>query len=96
MTKIGKVDPGMPDFSLPPFQIEYHNHTLSFSEVCSELGSAIIVVPLVAILANVAIAKAFSKSSFNGNIIYSNIEAYSIMKFFNRFIYFKLQQLDYL
>lgn len=52
----------MPDFSLPPFQIEYHNRTLSFTEVCAELGSGIIVVPLVAVLANVAIAKAFSES----------------------------------
>lgn len=51
----------MPDFSLPPFEINYNNRTLSFKEVCSELGTGIIVVPLVAILANVAIAKAFSK-----------------------------------
>lgn len=59
----GKVEPGMPEVSLPPFQIEYHNRTLSFTEVCTELGSGIIVVPLVAVLANVAIAKAFSESS---------------------------------
>lgn len=57
----GRVEPGMPEASLPPFQIEYHNRTLSFSQVCAELGSGIIVVPLVAVLANVAIAKAFSK-----------------------------------
>lgn len=55
----------MPEISLPPFQINYHNSTLSFSQVCAELGSGIIVVPLVAILANVAIAKAFSKSFLN-------------------------------
>lgn len=59
--QIGKVEPGMPEVSLPPFQIDYHNRTLSFTEVCTELGSGIIVVPLVAVLANVAIAKAFSK-----------------------------------
>lgn len=54
----------MPEISLPPFQIFYHNSTLSFTQVCAELGSGIIVVPLVAVLANVAIAKAFSKLFF--------------------------------
>lgn len=58
---IGKVEPGMPEISLPPFEINYQNRTLSFREVCNELGAAIIVVPLVAMLANIAIAKAFSK-----------------------------------
>ncbi|XP_055299974.1 sodium-independent sulfate anion transporter-like isoform X3 [Sitodiplosis mosellana] len=56
----GKVEPGMPEISLPPFQVTYHNSTLSFTQVCAELGSGIIVVPLVAVLANVAIAKAFT------------------------------------
>lgn len=57
----GKVEPGMPQIGFPPFEIVHHNHTMSFGEICSELGSGIIVVPLVAVLANVAIAKAFSK-----------------------------------
>lgn len=56
----GKVEPGMPQISLPPFEIVHHNHTMTFAEVCAELGSGIIVVPLVAVLANVAIAKSFS------------------------------------
>lgn len=30
-------------------------------EICGELGSGILVVPIVAVLANVAIAKVFSK-----------------------------------
>lgn len=51
----------MPEITLPPFQIEYQNRTLSFKDVYTELGSGIIVVPLVGVLANVAIAKAFSK-----------------------------------
>lgn len=62
--KIGKVEPGMPEISLPPFQITHHNQTLSFTQVCAELGSGVIVVPLVGVLANVAIAKAFSKFFF--------------------------------
>lgn len=45
----GTVKPGMPEVSLPPFEINYNNRTLSFKEVCSELGTGIIVVPLVAV-----------------------------------------------
>lgn len=73
----------MPEASLPPFQIEYHNRTLSFSQVCAELGSGIIVVPLVAVLANVAIAKAFSKwisnVQFNSSVIQNRLNIYHSM-----------------
>lgn len=60
----GKVEPGMPEITWPPFEIPYHNQTLSFTDVCAELGTGIIVVPLVAVLANVAIAKSFSKYKY--------------------------------
>ncbi|KAJ6637083.1 Sodium-independent sulfate anion transporter [Pseudolycoriella hygida] len=59
-TLSGKVQPGIPSFSLPPFQFEYNNQTIGFVQICTELGSGIVVVPLVAVLANIAIAKAFS------------------------------------
>lgn len=55
----GKIEEGIPEFRLPPFTIETENRTLGFLEICGEIGSGIIVVPLVAVLANVAIAKAF-------------------------------------
>lgn len=57
----GEIKPGFPSITLPPFTIYYQNHTASFMEICGELGSGIIVVPIVAVLANVAIAKVFSK-----------------------------------
>lgn len=57
----GKVEPGVPSFELPPFSMEYRNTTMGFVEMCSELGSGIIVIPLVAVLANIAIAKSFCK-----------------------------------
>lgn len=57
----GKVVPGIPSFTLPPFSIQNGNSTYSFLEICSELKTGIIVVPLVAVLANIAIAKSFSK-----------------------------------
>ncbi|CAD6996232.1 unnamed protein product [Ceratitis capitata] len=50
-------------FSLPPFVLDYKNTTLVFTDIIHELGSGILVVPIVAILANVAIAKAFVKDN---------------------------------
>lgn len=73
----GKVESGIPKFSLPPFQFEYQNRTIGLIEICGELGSGIIMIPLIAVSANVAIAKAFSelfinyidKSSNEGNFV---------------------------
>ncbi|KAG4067313.1 hypothetical protein HA402_000304 [Bradysia odoriphaga] len=59
----GNVEPGIPSFSLPPFQFEHNNQTIGFIQICTDLGTGIAVVPLVAVLANVAIAKAFSTGS---------------------------------
>ncbi|RZF31960.1 hypothetical protein LSTR_LSTR012430 [Laodelphax striatellus] len=56
----GPVRPGLPPFQLPPFSTEYNNRTLSFVDMCSELGSSIVLVPVIAVLGNVAIAKAFA------------------------------------
>ncbi|XP_013099188.1 sodium-independent sulfate anion transporter isoform X2 [Stomoxys calcitrans] len=55
------VSSGLPKLQLPPFSFTYENRTYAFIDVCRELGSAIVVVPIVAVLANVAIAKAFVK-----------------------------------
>ncbi|XP_061393915.1 sodium-independent sulfate anion transporter [Musca vetustissima] len=58
-----KVSSGLPQFKLPPFSFESGNRTYGFLDICSELGSGLGVVPIVAVLANVAIAKAFVKDS---------------------------------
>lgn len=63
----GKVEPGIPKFTLPPFRFEYENRTIGLIEVCGELRSGILMIPLVAVSANVAIAKAFSKCTFDSN-----------------------------
>lgn len=64
----GKVEPGIPSFEVPPFSMEYRNSTMGFVEMCSELGSGIIVIPLVAVLANIAIAKSFCEWPYYQNI----------------------------
>ncbi|KAK9496656.1 hypothetical protein O3M35_013090 [Rhynocoris fuscipes] len=56
----GAVRPGVPVLQLPPFSTELGNRTVTFTEMLSDLGSSIILVPIIAVLGNVAIAKAFA------------------------------------
>lgn len=57
---IGHIPPGLPSFQPPPFSAQEGNVTYSFVEMASSLGSGIVVVPLVALLENIAICKAFA------------------------------------
>jgi solute carrier family 26 (sodium-independent sulfate anion transporter), member 11 len=66
---IGDIPQGLPPVMLPPFSIpEIRNETTgeiiqageSFSDMVSSLGSGLIVVPLIALLENIAICKAFA------------------------------------
>ncbi|EEB12741.1 High affinity sulfate transporter, putative [Pediculus humanus corporis] len=64
----GEIQPGFPQVSLPPFSTTVHNRTYNFIEMCSHLGKGIIIVPLVSLLNNVAIAKAFASDGiFDGS-----------------------------
>lgn len=56
-----KVDPGLPEFKLPAFSAEVNNSTVGFMGICSDIGSGLVLLPLVSVLANVAIAKSFSE-----------------------------------
>lgn len=56
----GTVRPGLPDFKFPPFQTQINNRTITFTEMVSDLGTSVILVPIIAVLGNVAIAKAFA------------------------------------
>nr|CAI5853112.1 unnamed protein product [Callosobruchus analis] len=55
----GPVPKGLPDFGLPPTETHIANRTVSYKEMIGTLGSGLVVVPVVAVLANVAIAKAY-------------------------------------
>ncbi|GLV44608.1 Epidermal stripes and patches [Carabus blaptoides fortunei] len=57
---IGEIPPGLPSVQFPPFGFSNANGTVSFWDMCSNLGSGIIVVPLIALLENIAICKAFA------------------------------------
>lgn len=67
---IGEIPPGMPDFQFPPFSIpDIRNETTgeiiqkgeTFSEMVSAMGSSLIVIPLIALLENIAVCKAFGE-----------------------------------
>lgn len=67
---IGKVPAGLPDFQVPPFSIpEIRNETSgeliqkgeSFTEIVSEMGSSLIVIPLIALLENISVCKSFGE-----------------------------------
>lgn len=65
---IGYIPPGMPDFQLPPFSIPEvvdENGTVvqqeeTFGEMVSNMGTGLVVIPLIALLENIAICKAFA------------------------------------
>lgn len=64
---IGYIPPGLPAFQPPPFSIPeiMVNGTVTqqgetFGEMVANMGSGLIVVPLIALLENIAICKAFS------------------------------------
>lgn len=58
---VGEIGSGLPVFGLPPFSTVIGNETYSFIDTVKQLGSEFIVLPLVAILESVAIAKAFAE-----------------------------------
>lgn len=59
---VGKIVPGLPSFGIPPFTIvdPANNATHSFTNILEEEASAVIVMPLLAIMEHITIAKAFA------------------------------------
>jgi solute carrier family 26 (sodium-independent sulfate anion transporter), member 11 len=55
----GEVKAGLPTLQLPPISANVGNQTYGLIDMLSTIGSGSIVVPLLAILENIAIAKAF-------------------------------------
>lgn len=71
---IGKIPAGMPEFKVPSFSIaEVRNETTgeiihegkSFNDLVSEMGSSLIVIPLIALLENMATCKSFGEFEFS-------------------------------
>ncbi|KAK4874464.1 hypothetical protein RN001_013824 [Aquatica leii] len=58
--RVSKVPAGLPSLQVPEFSTHIGNQTVTFVEMVQKLGTGIIVLPVVAILSNVAVAKAFT------------------------------------
>ncbi|XP_015428676.1 PREDICTED: sodium-independent sulfate anion transporter-like [Dufourea novaeangliae] len=59
----GKIVSGLPTMALPPFSSQVGNQTYTFVDMCYQYGTGLIVLPLVSVLANVSIAKAYASGS---------------------------------
>ncbi|XP_073945721.1 epidermal stripes and patches isoform X2 [Choristoneura fumiferana] len=58
---MGAIPSGVPRPSLPPFSyVRADNSTAGFVDMVAELGSGIVVIPLIVLLEDIAICKAFS------------------------------------
>ncbi|XP_044759531.1 sodium-independent sulfate anion transporter isoform X2 [Coccinella septempunctata] len=85
---IGYVPQGLPNLQMPKFEYEKieGNSTVvvTFKDMVSDLGSGIIIVPLLALLENIAICKAFA----NGKTVDSTQEflAMGICNILNSFV----------
>jgi solute carrier family 26 (sodium-independent sulfate anion transporter), member 11 len=71
---IGNIPAGLPSFQMPPFSLSA-NETLSgkeesFLDLVHSMGSGLIVVPMIGLMENIAICKAFS----NGKAVDANQE----------------------
>lgn len=62
-TLSGKVKAGLPAITVPSFSSQIGNRTYTLFDMCSHYGSGIFMVPLIAVLTNVAIAKAFASGN---------------------------------
>lgn len=69
---IGTIPAGLPTFQMPPFSLpnivnetthEIIHRGESFTEMVSQMGYTIIIIPLIALLENMSICKAFGKLS---------------------------------
>lgn len=62
---IGDIPAGLPSFQVPKFSLNSNESTTgeeeSFGDMLGSMGSGIIVVPLLAVLENISICKAFGE-----------------------------------
>lgn len=56
----GDIQAGLPEFKPPPFSTYDNGTEIFFSEMVSNVGAGIFVIPLISILESIAIASAFS------------------------------------
>lgn len=95
----GTMKSGIPNFQMPPTETTYldGNGTsthMDFTEMVSELGASIVLVPIIAVLGNVAISKAFGGNGVEptrelvalslSNVVGSFFQSYPVTGSFSR------------
>lgn len=70
----GDIQAGLPEFRPPPFSTNDNGTEIFFSEMVSNVGAGIFVIPLISILESIAIASAFS----GGKTIDATQEMYAL------------------
>ena len=73
----GHIDSGLPSVDPPSFSRNVGNQTETFVDMCKNLGTGIIIVPLISIIGNVAIAKAFCKLSNGFDLLVNAVEEHN-------------------
>lgn len=74
----GHIDAGLPAIKLTSFSRTVGNHTETFFDMCGTFGTGILIVPLISIIGNVAIAKAFCKFRLISNVFSKEIVGFPI------------------
>ncbi|XP_075436151.1 sodium-independent sulfate anion transporter [Ascaphus truei] len=59
----GKTAEGLPHFQLPPFSETTVNGTVTFSEMMQDIGSGLLIIPLMGLVESIAIARAFASQN---------------------------------
>jgi len=61
----GKIPSGLPEFDLPKFSITRDNGTtVGFFEMVSEIGSGVIVLPIIGLIETISICKTFGQLNY--------------------------------
>lgn len=69
----GHIEKGFPRVEPPAFSYVQGNSTVTFSEMFVNLGTGTIIVPLISLIGNVAIAKAFCKFRSRDAIFFCHV-----------------------
>ena len=71
----GNIESGLPSFQPPPFSMNstLTGQVISFKDMLAELGSGIVIIPLIAILESVAIAKSFGNFNLDSVELLSQV-----------------------
>ncbi|CAH0770876.1 unnamed protein product [Bemisia tabaci] len=65
---------GLPRLELPPFETHMNNRTIPLKEMVQDLGAGVFIIPIVSVLANISIAKAFA----NGGMVRATQEMFTL------------------